>query len=232
MADLSGAGAAAPTRPPAPAPPGPPSSAPVTLRRATPEDAAPLAAFAAHAFRVTYAPPAGDSDPADVAAYVDAHFSPTLLGAELADPDVRVLLAESGGALVGYAQLRRGSRPDDAPDFAPLPVDGDPPAPSMPPHRRRRSEAAAPDAAAPAVTELSRLYVAPAHHGAGVAAALLDAARAEARAWRADRLWLAVYQRNPRAIAFYAKHGARRFATATFRMGAELQHDWLLVLPL
>ena len=184
-----------------------------TLRRATPDDAAALAAFAARTFRETYAPPAGPCDPADVEAYVAGHFAPALQAAELADPRLRVLVAESAAGLAGYAVVRMGARPGGADDYVAEP-----------------GEAAAALTAA-ATAELARLYVDRPWHGQGVAAALFDAARAEAAAAGAGALWFSVYQRNPRAVAFYRKRGAQAIATATFTMGREVQHDWLLAVP-
>lgn len=189
-----------------------PSAAP-TLRRATPADAAALADFAARTFRETYAPPAGPCDPADVEAYVAEHFGPAVQGAELADERLRVVVAESDGALAGYAVVRAGSRPGDADDFAPASA----------------QEATAIVEAAWA--ELARLYVDRPWHGSGVAAALFEAARVEAAAVGAGALWFSVYQRNPRAVAFYRKRGARTIASATFTMGREVQHDWLMAVP-
>jgi GNAT superfamily N-acetyltransferase len=182
------------------------------VRPAASADAAALAAFAARTFRETYAPPHGPCDPADVAAYVAAHFGPALQAAELADPAVRVLLAERDGSIAGYAQVRRGARPEGVADHAPLP-DADP------------------ALVAGASVELARLYVDRAWHGRGLAALLFQAAREEAAAAGAGALWCSVYQRNPRALAFYRKHGATPIAVATFRMGRELQHDWLLAIP-
>jgi ribosomal protein S18 acetylase RimI-like enzyme len=55
--------------------------------------------------------------------------------------------------------------------------------------------------------ELAKFYVDAEFHGRGLASPLLaetlDAARQ--RGWRT--LWLCVWQHNPRAIAFYRKHG-------------------------
>ena len=184
-----------------------------TLRRAGRDDAAGLAEFAARTFRETYAPPHGDSAPADVDAYVAAHFTPADQAAELADPALCTLIADVGGTTVGYAQVRAGATPAAADDFAPLPAeDGRPLLLPL------------------ATAELARLYVDRAWHGAGLATILFDAARHEAAAWGAGALWFSVYQGNARALAFYRKRGARPVAAATFRMGNDLQHDWLLAV--
>jgi ribosomal protein S18 acetylase RimI-like enzyme len=44
----------------------------------------------------------------------------------------------------------------------------------------------------------------------------------------APALWLAVYARNARAVAFYRRHGFRVAGTSTFRLGAEVQDDWIM----
>ena len=76
--------------------------------------------------------------------------------------------------------------------------------------------------------ELKRLYVARAWHGQGVAQALMDAAIDAARARGAQTLWLGVWERNPRAVAFYAKYGFTRVGEHTFMLGSDSQTDWLL----
>ena len=84
---------------------------------------------------------------------------------------------------------------------------------------------------APPRIELKRLYVARAWHGRGVAQALMDAALDAARARGAQKLWLGVWERNPRAVAFYAKYGFVRVGEHTFVLGGDAQTDWLFVRP-
>jgi ribosomal protein S18 acetylase RimI-like enzyme len=187
-----------------PLPAGGPPAAAVTLRTATPADAAPLAAFAAAAFHDTYGP---TSRAADVAAYVDAHFAPALQHAELADPATTTWLAEHAGAVIGYAQLRRRPGWPDAARW-----DHAPPA-------------------APHV-ELARLYVDRAWHGRGLGARLLAAVAAAAADAGAATLWLCAWQGNARAVAFYRRLGFVPVGTATFAMGDEVQHDWVMARPL
>ncbi len=55
--------------------------------------------------------------------------------------------------------------------------------------------------------QLWQLYVAPAFHGAGVAARLMSAALNHARRHGHDVMWLGVSEQNMRGIAFYRKHG-------------------------
>lgn len=80
--------------------------------------------------------------------------------------------------------------------------------------------------------ELQRFYVDRSAHGTGVAQQLMGAVRASARALGADRLWLGVWEHNPRAIAFYAKAGFRDVGAHTFDVGGDLQVDRVMVASL
>jgi ribosomal protein S18 acetylase RimI-like enzyme len=73
--------------------------------------------------------------------------------------------------------------------------------------------------------EVQRIYSDRGWHGRGVAAALMSACVEQARAWECDVLWLAVWERNPRAIAFYEKTGFRKVGRQIFALGRDLQHD-------
>jgi diamine N-acetyltransferase len=46
---------------------------------------------------------------------------------------------------------------------------------------------------------------------------------------RATTVWLAVWQRNARAIAFYEKHGFHCTGTQPFLLGSDLQTDDVMV---
>lgn len=80
--------------------------------------------------------------------------------------------------------------------------------------------------------ELSKIYVLSEHHGSGVAAALMDRALATARCWGARSVWLGVNQANRRAQRFYAKSGFTVNGTRTFRVGARLENDYVMVREL
>jgi ribosomal protein S18 acetylase RimI-like enzyme len=80
----------------------------IALRRATVADAARLAAFAATAFRDTFA---AENRPDDMAAYLAEAFGEPQQRAELTDPQCTVFLAERDGDIVGYAMLRDGPSP-------------------------------------------------------------------------------------------------------------------------
>lgn len=183
-----------------------PHGAPPAIRRARPGDAAALAAFAARLFRETYGPGidpslGGGSRSEDVEAYAAPHFAAAVQAAELADPALVTLVAEAEGGADARALAAYAQVRTGSPHAA----------------------------AGPAAAEVARFYVDRPWHGSGLAGALMDAVVATARAAGAPALWLAVLQRNARAVAFYRRHGFRAAATSTFRMGAELQDDWIMV---
>ena len=79
--------------------------------------------------------------------------------------------------------------------------------------------------------ELSKIYVLPDSHGAGVSAELMAAAVDAARELGAESVWLGVNQRNKRAQRFYAKQGFTVSGTRTFRLGAAIENDYVMVRP-
>jgi ribosomal protein S18 acetylase RimI-like enzyme len=83
-----------------------------------------------------------------------------------------------------------------------------------------------------APVELVRFYVVRDWHGRGVAQRLMDACVAEARRRGGRTLWLAVWQENPRAIAFYRKAGFRLAGTTTFRLGSQVQDDDVMAMTI
>ena len=60
----------------------------------------------------------------------------------------------------------------------------------------------------------------------------MAAARAAAAAEGARTLWLGVWERNERAIAFYRKCGFRDAGTHVFTLGRDRQRDLVLERPL
>lgn len=77
----------------------------ITIRQATPDDAAEISEFARRLFDTTFGP---DNDPDDMRAYMDERLTPAAQARELADPSRRYLLLECDGALAGYALLGIG----------------------------------------------------------------------------------------------------------------------------
>ncbi len=79
--------------------------------------------------------------------------------------------------------------------------------------------------------EVQRFYVHRAWHGRGLAYRLMEVVRRAAAGQGADALWLGVWERNPRAIAFYTKCGFTDVGGWTFTLGADVQQDRVLQRP-
>lgn len=84
----------------------------------------------------------------------------------------------------------------------------------------------------PAPIELLRFYVDSSWHGRGVAHELMDTVVAAASSRGAHTLWLGVWERNPRAIAFYGKHGFRDVGCQPFKLGGDDQTDRVMARAL
>jgi diamine N-acetyltransferase len=80
--------------------------------------------------------------------------------------------------------------------------------------------------------ELQRIYVDSGLHGLGVGDALMRTCVEHARGWHSDVIWLGVWERNPRAIAFYQKAGFRVVGRQSFQLGTDLQQDFVMARPL
>lgn len=168
---------------------------------ASPSRLAELADVAARTFPLACPP---SVTPEDVAAFIAENLTADRFGDYLADPDREVLTAVEEGRIVGYAMMIRGEPAD--PDVAGAVT------------------------ARPAV-ELSKLYVLPTAHGAGVSAALMSAVVDEAATLGAACVWLGVNQQNTRAQRFYAKHGFAVAGTKSFRLGTHIEADYVMVRP-
>lgn len=172
----------------------------IDVATAVDTDLAEVAGVAARTFPLA-CPPAATPD--NIAAFVDENLSQARFREYLADPDRPMLVARaSDRSITGYALLIRGV-PDD-------------------PDVQRAVELR------PAV-EVSKIYVLPERHGAGVASALMTAALRKAEELGAKAVWLGVNQENHRAQRFYAKHGFTVTGTKTFRLGAAIENDYVMV---
>jgi ribosomal protein S18 acetylase RimI-like enzyme len=77
--------------------------------------------------------------------------------------------------------------------------------------------------------EIYRFYVDRTAHGTGVAARLMTEAFASARDLGGKHVWLGVWERNARALAFYRKQGFADVGTQDFLLGGDRQTDRVLV---
>ncbi len=80
--------------------------------------------------------------------------------------------------------------------------------------------------------ELVRLYVCKEWIGTGVGGLLMQTCIQAARKLGGDALWLSVWQKNPRAIAFYKKWGFVKVGKNIFQIGSDLQNDDFMQLDL
>jgi ribosomal protein S18 acetylase RimI-like enzyme len=168
----------------------------LTIRFARPDDALDLAEFAARTFRDTFG---ADNRPDDLALHLASAYGAAQQAGELADPDIITLVAAEGGALVAFAQLRRGTTPASVIGAAPI--------------------------------ELWRFYLAAEWQGRGLAQQLMSQVVEAARHAGAATLWLGVWERNPRAIAFYRNEVYAEAGTHVFVVGTDPQTDWIMTRP-
>ena len=76
--------------------------------------------------------------------------------------------------------------------------------------------------------EIERIYVLKAFQGKKVGQLLFDKAVQIAQSYGKSYLWLGVWEENNQAIAFYKKNGFVVFDTHIFRLGKDVQTDFLM----
>lgn len=165
----------------------------LTLRPAVAADAPALsvlgvAAFV-HKFGQLYRP-------ADLLPFLLETHSEAAVRAEIANPRRAYMLAEQGGALVGWCKLALEC--------------------GFPSHARGAS-----------TMELKQLYTAPNATGGGIGRALMDWAMAEFARAGADEVQLSVWSGNDGAQRFYSRYGFAKVADITFRVGEQLDEEFL-----
>ena len=135
----------------------------------------------------------------DMEAYLSESLSDAQVTAEISAPDSRVWLAmDAEGEIAGYVHVRQNQ-----------PADGALPSASRP-------------------VEIARLYADRRWHGQGLGAALMEKGIETARDWHGDVLWLGVWERNVRAIAFYEKQGFEVVGEQEFMLGTDRQRDLVM----
>lgn len=77
--------------------------------------------------------------------------------------------------------------------------------------------------------EIVRIYARKEWIGRGVGAQLMKTSLREAENAGCDVVWLGVWERNLRAIAFYRKWGFEQVGTQVFQLGDDMQNDWVMV---
>ena len=79
--------------------------------------------------------------------------------------------------------------------------------------------------------EIVRIYARTQWIGRGVGSSLMEACLAESKGRGRDTIWLGVWEKNRRAIAFYEKWGFQQVGSHPFLLGDDLQTDWLMQRP-
>jgi ribosomal protein S18 acetylase RimI-like enzyme len=138
-----------------------------------------------------------DNTPEDLAAHLARAYGEPQQRAECASPDIVTLLAETDAEKGKLVAYAQVRRNSRAPACVTLdrPV------------------------------ELWRFYVDRSWHGRGAAPALMTAALEAAAELGGRSIWLSVWERNPRAIAFYTKSGFRDVGSTVFVLGSDRQND-------
>jgi diamine N-acetyltransferase len=79
-----------------------------------------------------------------------------------------------------------------------------------------------------AALEIERIYVKSSHHGKKVGQLLYEKALEITKSKNKEYVWLAVWEKNPRAISFYMKNGFIEFDKHIFKLGDEEQTDIMM----
>jgi ribosomal protein S18 acetylase RimI-like enzyme len=95
-------------------------------------------------------------------------------------------------------------------------------------YAQMRSDAASPGVAGERPVEIQRFYVDASCHGTGLAHDLMAHVLARAAAAGSTVVWLGVWERNPRALAFYRKWDFEIVGEHTFLLGDDPQRDVIM----
>jgi diamine N-acetyltransferase len=80
--------------------------------------------------------------------------------------------------------------------------------------------------------EIVRFYARKSWIGRGVGPFLMRACLVEAQREGCDVVWLSVWEKNPRGIAFYRKWGFREVGSRAFQLGDDRQRDLVMARDL
>lgn len=168
----------------------------MNLRHADPADIPALVALSrasfTDAFGHLYAP-------SDLAAFLDEHRAPEKFAAYVASPDVAVIVAEEGDALLGYCVTYFEAHFDERPE----------------PHPEKSCV-------------LSQLYCAQEATGRGIGAAFVEEVFRTARERGCDAVQLSVYSENFGAQRFYERYGFTKVADIDFWVGNHRDDEFLM----
>ena len=179
-------------------------AAPVITTVTDPALADEIAAVAAATFPLA-CPPHITAE--NIAVHIAKALNPQRFSEWIAADDVDVIVAQADpdGPVIGYTLLLH--RPPEADDV----------------------RAVVPGAQ---ITEISKMYVVPDHHGTRAggqpAHLLMDAALAAARQHGSTQVWLGVNRGNERAQRYYRKMGFTVAGPRTFDLNGTVEHDYVM----
>ena len=190
------------------------------IRRATPADAEALSDLSRTCFTQTFGHLYAPSDLDD---FLDEAYSPTVLRAELNDPERATWLlfdepVDEAGATLSSDDLPGTPEPrDEAPtsSISQAPIGYVTACPAHLPH---------PDVA-PGDGEVQRLYILQGHQGGGRGTALLRTALDWLERDGPRTIWIGVWSENYGAQRFYARHGFEIVGDYSFMVGDHADHE-------
>ena len=190
------------------------------IRRATPADAEALSDLSRTCFTQTFG---HLYTPSDLDAFLDEAYSPTVLRAELDDPERATWLLFDEPVDEAGATPSSGDHPGTPAPEAQAPASSVPQAPigyvtACPAHLPH------PDVA-PGDGEVQRLYILLGHQGGGHGTVLLRTALDWLERGGPRTLWIGVWSENYGAQRFYARHGFEIVGDYSFMVGDHADHE-------
>ncbi|KAI9091814.1 acyl-CoA N-acyltransferase [Phlyctochytrium arcticum] len=168
----------------------------ISIRPATPSDAASLATLAAQTFTETFAPipgtPTQTNNPQDLQSYIATNCTPTQLTNDIRTHTIFLAFHES--TLAGYTVLSQDATEPCLTSSTPR-------------------------------AEIRKLYILQDFKGKGIGKRLWEILVATARERACKSLWLGVWEHNEAAKGFYAKRGMKRCGEHVFLFGEDPQVD-------
>ena len=215
------------------------------IRRATPDDATALSALARECFTQTF----GHLYAAeDLAVFLDQAYSPTVLRAELEDPEraTWLLFEDSPGSPSSEDEAGAGPLAH-VPSDSPSTINADERHDTADPDTAQAGEGAQasspigyvttcpahlphPDVA-PGDGEIQRLYILRGHQGGGRGTLLLRTALEWLEREGPRTLWIGVWSENYGAQRFYARHGFEIVGEYSFMVGDHADREFITRRP-
>lgn len=175
----------------------------VSIRVAKATDVHELVLLAARTFPLACPP---EMDRSAISDFVHNELSAEVFGQWIAENDTYVLVATDGAMLVGYSVCINGEVPTNAQLEQDLPAES--------------------------TVVLSKFYVDPDFHGAGVSHKMMSHVLEHFLTTSHQWMWLGTNAANARAIGFYERVGFKHIGTRQFEVGGVTAEDVVLARQL